>query len=375
MNKVITINLNGRAYQLEEGGYEALRRYLDEARAKLGDNPDVDEIMADFEQAIADKCDAYLNPQKTVVTAKEMEEIISKMGPVDGAGAAASGAAKAEPSKPISHKRLFRIREGAWFFGVCNGLAAFFNVDVAIVRVLFVLFGALTHIVGGIIIYVILAVIMRPAETDDDMAAAHGAAPFTAHEFIEQARAEYARFGAEHANFHDKHEWKMRVRQLKQEWRAKRREWYRERHAERADAYARQYAAYAGRERGGPRAAAIVGGIIIAILTILWILALVAFLTTGVVFGFVFGFGHPIWLSLVFLTALYYILITPFKLMLMNARCRRYGSDCRHYHGWIFMRTLFFLIALGLLFYTAAHLFPSVGVWWQSAGTFLNSPR
>ena len=29
MNKVITINLGGNAYQLEEGGYDALRAYLE----------------------------------------------------------------------------------------------------------------------------------------------------------------------------------------------------------------------------------------------------------------------------------------------------------------------------------------------------------
>ena len=32
MQKVITINLNGNAYQLDEDGYEALRAYLAEAR-------------------------------------------------------------------------------------------------------------------------------------------------------------------------------------------------------------------------------------------------------------------------------------------------------------------------------------------------------
>ena len=34
MNKVITINLNGVAYQLEEAGYEALRVYLGKDAAK-----------------------------------------------------------------------------------------------------------------------------------------------------------------------------------------------------------------------------------------------------------------------------------------------------------------------------------------------------
>jgi anaerobic ribonucleoside-triphosphate reductase len=38
MNKVITINLDGIAYQLEEGGYDALRAYLETAAARLQGN-------------------------------------------------------------------------------------------------------------------------------------------------------------------------------------------------------------------------------------------------------------------------------------------------------------------------------------------------
>src|SRR5271170_3277216 len=86
MNKVTTINLNGRAYSLEERGFDALRNYLETAGAKLNGNPDKDEIMADFEQAIADKCDQKLSPAKNVISEKEIEEIISAMGPVDISG-------------------------------------------------------------------------------------------------------------------------------------------------------------------------------------------------------------------------------------------------------------------------------------------------
>jgi hypothetical protein len=35
MNKVIAIHLHGTAFQLEEGGYETLRAYLDNAARQL----------------------------------------------------------------------------------------------------------------------------------------------------------------------------------------------------------------------------------------------------------------------------------------------------------------------------------------------------
>ena len=84
MQKVITINLNGNAYQIDEAGYAALVAYLEGAERSLKDNPDRAEILADLEQAIADKCRRFLGPHKTVVTAAEVDQIIREMGPVDG---------------------------------------------------------------------------------------------------------------------------------------------------------------------------------------------------------------------------------------------------------------------------------------------------
>src|SRR6478609_4498884 len=140
MNKVITINLNGVAYQLEEGGYDALRIYLENAARRLEGNPDREEIITDIEQAIADKFRALLGAYKTVVNVKEVTDVLAEMGPVEdvssdsastatGAAAAAgqgksteAGAARAEASTPPGARRLYRIEEGAMIAGVCNGL-------------------------------------------------------------------------------------------------------------------------------------------------------------------------------------------------------------------------------------------------------------
>src|SRR5215510_3350147 len=84
MQKVITINLNGNAYQLDERGYERLLAYLDHAEQELAGNPDRAEILADLEQAIADKCMRVLGAHKSVVSAAEVDAIIAEMGPVEG---------------------------------------------------------------------------------------------------------------------------------------------------------------------------------------------------------------------------------------------------------------------------------------------------
>src|SRR5277367_5321453 len=136
MNKVISINLNGIAYQLEEGGFEALRAYLDTAARRLDGNPDKSEIIADIEQAIGSKFRSLLGPNKTVVVAKEVEDIIAEMGPVEDASGAAepppsstsaqasASGKEADTSSANPTKRLFKIHEGAKIGGVCTGLAA-----------------------------------------------------------------------------------------------------------------------------------------------------------------------------------------------------------------------------------------------------------
>lgn len=129
MQKVITINLNGNAYQLDEHGYEALHAYLERAEAQLGANPDKAEIIRDLEQSVAEKCMRQLGPGKSVVTAAEIEQILREIGPVDGGAAhaphgATSHAGAADATSPP--KRLYQIREGAMLSGVhgCTCLAA-----------------------------------------------------------------------------------------------------------------------------------------------------------------------------------------------------------------------------------------------------------
>ena len=156
MQKVITINLNGNAYQLDESGYDALHQYLADASRALESNPDRVEIVSDLEQAIAEKCQRFLGPNKTVITAGEVEQIVREMGPIDAAaggeapGAADGGKTRTEP-RP---KRLVRIPEGGMFGGVCNGLGAYLNIDVTLIRIGFVIVVLVTQ-GAGIIGYII----------------------------------------------------------------------------------------------------------------------------------------------------------------------------------------------------------------------------
>ena len=136
MQKVVAVNLNGRAYHVEEPGYTTRSSPISIAPGtRLAENPDRAEILADLEQAIAEKCDRLLGPNKTVVAGGEIDRILTEMGPVDAgdadATAAAGGGTAAAGEKPGDGKgatrRLYQIREGSMISGLCAGLAAYFQ--------------------------------------------------------------------------------------------------------------------------------------------------------------------------------------------------------------------------------------------------------
>jgi len=197
MQKIITINLNGNAYQLDESGYDALRAYLEHAQAQLGSYPDQAEILRDLEQAIAEKCARFLGPGKTVVTAAEVEQILREIGPVDG------GSETTQKEAPdMGAPKLYQIREGAILSGVCNGLGAYFNLDPTIVRVAFIAAAVVEATVRDdppvitVMLYVLLVFIVPYAKTSEQRAAAQGTSegvPYKVQEMVERVKAAIVR--------------------------------------------------------------------------------------------------------------------------------------------------------------------------------------
>lgn len=57
----------------------------------------------------------------------------------------------------MSEKRLYRSRESRMLYGVCGGIAEYFNIDPTLIRLLFVLFGLSG---SGILAYIIAAIII-----------------------------------------------------------------------------------------------------------------------------------------------------------------------------------------------------------------------
>jgi phage shock protein PspC (stress-responsive transcriptional regulator) len=332
MRRVITISLNGNAYQLEDDAHAVLASYLDDAVRALATNPDREEILADLEQAVADKCARFLSPHKTVLLKRELEQVVAEMGPVDGAPAATPGepapAAEAKPAQDAS-RRLYQISEGAIVSGVCNGIAAYLGVDVTLVRVIFVL---LVFLTGGVAIfaYLVLMFVVPYAQTSEEHAAARGL-PFNARALVERAKQQAAHF-ANGAPWRSRAEWRREWRRSRAEWRA---HWRQTREEWRRSRAGLPPARGPARVPRAPYAAHVVTGLILALLGIVlaafvigWLAVLVSLVATGAVFGWAIPHHAPLWVALV-------ILLLAYPLVAWPIRAIRHGlyHDAATFHG------------------------------------------
>jgi phage shock protein PspC (stress-responsive transcriptional regulator) len=350
MQKVVSISLNGIAYQLEEPGYNRLRDYLERAEARLAESPDRAEIMADLEQAIGEKCSRTVAPHKTVVSTADLERIIEEMGPVESADgnqgdapAGAPGATASAAGPPLPpRKRLYNIREGAMWSGVCNGIAAYFNTDVVWVRIAFVILTLLTS--GGmLLVYIALIFIVPYANTAEERAAAFGM-PFSTQEFIDRAKKKFEGFGDE--------------RRWRREWRRQQRHWDRQfrsmneqiRHA---TTHAAPFMSDTARAIGGIflPIAAIVG----ALVFVGWILALFSLVTQHTIFGWGLPHGMPLWIGILLLVFAYFAVASVLSVV------RRGGhSAAGHHPGWTALHGIMWLGFTVLFFWGAYNFFPGV---------------
>lgn len=173
MKKVISINLGGFAFKMDDDAYAMLDQYINSIRAKFKDEGEREEIIGDIEYRIAEIFTATLKRHyKEVVALADVQELIKKLGKAETiAGeeetSQTSGWAAQNNHEEAStaEKRLFRNPEDAVLGGICSGLSAYLGInDPVWMRVIFVLFLFFT---GGTIalIYLIGLVIVPEAKT------------------------------------------------------------------------------------------------------------------------------------------------------------------------------------------------------------------
>lgn len=154
MKRTFTINISGSVFHIEEDAYEVLQQYLVKLKNYFGHNDEGKEIMADIEARIAEICSSESANGKNLITLEMVDELIETMGTPE------NFSEETEKNEPLigqnnSKKRLYRDPEHRVLGGVCGGLAAYFNMDIAIMRIIFVLIALISAGVG-IFAYLIL---------------------------------------------------------------------------------------------------------------------------------------------------------------------------------------------------------------------------
>ena len=182
MKKIININLSGRVIPIEDSAYEQLQAYIESLRKYFANEEGRDEIINDIESRIAELMSEKVRKGADSITDADVNEIANSMGrPEDfeeeqlkeqaytSTTAASSSAsnqqyAQAEPA-PRKKRRLYRDTSDKFIGGVCSGIAAYLNVDPAIVRILFAIitFGGFGL---GFMAYIILWIVLPAKDVE-----------------------------------------------------------------------------------------------------------------------------------------------------------------------------------------------------------------
>ena len=223
--------------------------------------------------------------------------------------------------------------------GRWTGCAAYLDVDVTIIRVVFVVLAALTKGVW-LLVYGVLMLVIPYAETSEDLAAARGR-PFTAQALVDEAMRKIADLKTD-ANW-------------KRHWRRQRRGWHRAwRHATAPHAWNAQ-ADYASQVWA--RATAPVFGLINAALALALVFAMFSLATTQSVFGVPLPAGVPLWAGFVIVIGIYQLIAMPFIAM-HRAATPPYGPGLV---VWLSPLTnLVWLAAIGFGMWYGYHYVPAV---------------
>jgi len=168
MKKTLTINLNNTVFHIDDDAYELLQSYLAEVSLHFKSETDKADIMNDIESRVAELFTEKMQKSKNVVTIDDVGEIIETMGkPSQFEDEEADEEQPKTESKkaPVSgSKKFYRDTEHQLLGGVAAGLAAYFNMDITLVRVILIILVILTS--AYIIPVYLLAWLIAPkAET------------------------------------------------------------------------------------------------------------------------------------------------------------------------------------------------------------------
>lgn len=177
MKKVINIGIGGATFVIDEDAYQRLDAYIERFREKVHMGLQTNEVIDEVEIRIAELFTEYLGPRQEVVNIAIVNKVISQLGLPDGTDADKEFMSNENKNSMKPVKKFFRDPDCKTIAGVCGGLAAYLDVDVTLIRIVFLV--ALICGSLGFWVYVIFWIVAPMAKTASDKCEMRGL-PITA---------------------------------------------------------------------------------------------------------------------------------------------------------------------------------------------------
>ena len=196
MKKTLTINLGGFVFNIDEDACDRLSQYLSDIEKRFPEEERA-EIVRDIEERMAELLN-YKLQNRNVVEINDVEEVIEVIGKPEqfedesgnetfsttestsnstaGSTGSAGNSGSTVSRQPRKQRKLYRNSNDRMVSGVASGLAAYFDLDPAIVRILFVIL-AFASLGWGILVYLILLIAMPEAKTKAQFLEMYGIEP------------------------------------------------------------------------------------------------------------------------------------------------------------------------------------------------------
>ncbi len=134
MKEIVHVNIGSEVFILDDDACRTLKSYLDNIRCRLPENDS--DTLFDIETRIAELFRERITGTSRVVTLEMVRDAMTRMGsPADFGECRRTQPPRTEQPP----QRLYRSRNDRMIAGICGGLAVYFGMDVALIRIIAVL--------------------------------------------------------------------------------------------------------------------------------------------------------------------------------------------------------------------------------------------
>ncbi len=168
MKKTLNVAIGGCSFTIDDDAYKALEEYLDSFKAGLDNSSSSNEVMDELEMRIADLLKEKIG-RREVIDLSMVDAVLNQIGPISTRTVRSEESTSQQneqqyrPGNQETVRKFYRDAEGKKIAGVCSGLALYLNIDVTLVRIIFLV--AFLCGSAGFWIYIVLWIVAPEART------------------------------------------------------------------------------------------------------------------------------------------------------------------------------------------------------------------